>query len=333
MAAERIGTIERLQIAYRDRALRTGLGALSMQERAYIRNEADAVRLNGVRIISMPIRHEMRNIPPLILDAVGSPHTTVVATEYFYPEMISWLRSPVFPYIKEEVKWPKEYEQKVQFARRLAMLLGSEHKTVAVADIANKPLYNAERDILRAFPFAVLGLWSTSLLPHDTFVERLVSLVSTFSTGVLSTTVPKIIDNKFFEKKRGIYNPTSGHPLERIIPHFEVGRRLVVAKGLRQLAKEYPSTNEKDSQILMVYPKAHAWRILDVLLHPAPVIDAGMEALFRVFGMGLNFSVRQWEKKDSMTAKTSVSTQKHEHTNREQYPPLPDWERFSERAL
>ncbi len=83
---------------------------------------------------------------------------------------------------------------------------------------------------------------------------------------------------------------------------FEQARRLYAARGIEQLTQEYPPLarpGKHEPQIVVIYPKAHGIRITDNIVNPNRGLDKAKDIVYKLFGPGLDFSVRQWAWKDS----------------------------------
>lgn len=315
---------EILALAKRDKSFRRNNEPFTKDDADYVKKNVLGAQVAGVNILTASIEHESLIVPPVARDFIFSPHTKVVMPEYFYPELRRWLYTPSTRRIQKIGKWSKAYQRRVSLAKKLADVIGKSEKTVAVADIANKPSYILFREMWLTLPWFVPAVtFMPDAVVNDPFVNFLI-----FESAVcLTTLIPNSLNAYFFEKGRGIFDKKRVHWYESITPHFESARRLFLAKGTQQILEEYPSAPGEDAQIVHPFPIAHARRFLKHLVEPTPVADAIMDPVFRCMGPTLDYTVRQWEPKHMLN--TALKSDRQPARKRRSI----DWMMVSERPL
>ena len=115
-----------------------------------------------------------------------------------------------------------------------------------------------------------------------------------------------ILDSKMEFLDKGIYNKDKISKLQSLYISMEDARRIYAAKGLKTLAqdynREYPSSNRGNrNQIAVVYPKAHASRIVDYMTSKNAFVK-GMETAkkFLYSLPNLDYSYRIYNWKDTL---------------------------------
>lgn len=208
---------------------------------------------------------------------VDNSNTEGVMIEYFAPELKYNTRnsSPLAkPFIRQHLHDPK-YKDRIFGFNYLASLAKRSGKDVYVADIANKPAYQA----LRAGWGYTPGATAAIALSH---IDSPLALAgSAVGGGILSAIVQETISRVTPNKNK----------LENIIPTPEDARRVFIARGIREVTRrlnDHPETN-KNGTLLVVYPEAHINRILDYL-------DNGSrkERLYKSALPGLDYHIRRY---------------------------------------
>ncbi len=339
--ASPISTQKILDMAYADFGEQMFSGALSKpQVEQFVNQRVIGAKLNGLNILSIDFEHNEGPIDPVLRAYITSPKTKIVVPEYFYPEMMRWLDAKTIRLFKKINFWEQFHQDRVDFARRFAEVCREADKRVAVTDLANKPNYLLNRVLLRTMPFfmsysnalkeVLLGQYK-DISPYAIFF--IIAWSNVYYYELLASS---FYNGYFFFSKEKIGR------LEKWIPDFEQARRLFAAKGIRQLTEENGNGSNRDSesQIVLVYPRAHGIRILDNLIHPSRG-ETIKDRFYKLLGPGLDFSVRQWEYKDTLQrlAESGYRWGENEFmqarisSETEMKPSLANWMLVSERKI
>lgn len=252
----------------------------------FVENRVTAAKVNGDNIISIDFDHEETSVHPITSDIIRSPNTRVVVAEYFYPEVAKYENL-----IRNEVTGGGTHKDRLAYSRMIADVCRDAGKPVAVADIANKPSYMAIREIFRMLP--TIGAVGASMINKNPYLAV---------PGLLGLSwQSSVIFQRFAEK--GIFDKNQINALDKFFLDFEQARRMFLAKGVEQLTHEYPPLNvegKQNPQIVVSYPKAHGIRFIDSLVNPQPNLDKAKSMIYKLFGPGLDYSVRTWNWKDSL---------------------------------
>ena len=256
----------------------------------FVSEKVLGVRVNGIDVISIDFEHSDEAINPIFEAYIRSPKTRVLVAEYFYPELKSNMeRTGLLTYIK---RLGRDFANRIEYAEKISNLCSKTSKPVAVADISNKAKYMFFREFLRHLPNMSTIIWAS--VGADPEVIRVLEMANvTWLIGLLYQ----------MALNKGIYDTEKVSKLDKFILDFEQARRLYAARGIEQLTEEYSpsSQSERDeSQIVVMYPKAHGVRIADYLINPNRNLDKIKGLFYKLLGQGLDFSVRQWRRKDSL---------------------------------
>ena len=253
----------------------------------FVEEKVIGLLLNGVAVICMDFEHSDRTINPIAEAFIRSPDTNLVVAEYFYPEIMSNLNRIGKSLLADKMGGG---EARIGFSRELSKLCRLSHKSVACTDIASKARYMIFRELFRSFPQYLLSLCALSGVSRE--------ILNPLYLPVLVTNISWIymISASLFLGK-GIFDKNKVGALEGLIVDFEQARRFYAARGVEELTKEYaPQTQStgKKPQIVVMYPKAHGIRIAEHLLHRNVGLEKAKNVIYKLFGPGLDFSVRQW---------------------------------------
>lgn len=248
-------------------------------------------------------------IDPVLECYIESARTKGVMVEYFNPELIQNAQNTPFIGRKlAQMYASNTRSERTYYSQQLAQVIQEAGKKAFVADIANKPTYQVLKILSKdaGIPALVASPW---------FPPEIQPLIWAYAALAISGAVQET-------KGVGMFDKTKIHGFEKFIPDIEDARRLYGAAGIEQLMAEYATKSteegEKDAQLVIVYPIAHARRITDYLVNPSRA-RAVKKALYRLMP-GLDFSVRTWEWKDTLT-------------KGEDYSSPGGWERTSNKML
>ena len=239
----------------------------------------------GVDILLIDFDHNEDSIHPITQAYLASPKTQIIAPEYFGPDLQRhkvYTSKRITSYIKHlplPAKTKAGHTNRLSYAQQIAEYCRQIDKPIAVADIANQPLYMEYRFGQRVGT-AVLS-WMAYGISMDSIF--LAPFIANLTWGQSIT--------KQFDKEIGIFNKDKVSNVERLITDMEQARRLYLAKGLEQIAEEYG----RGEQIVALYPKAHGIRVADILTNPKPGADKVRRILYKTIAPGLDYSVRNWD--------------------------------------
>ena len=281
----------------------------------YISERVQGVRLNGVNVILIKNEYlQDTSVHPILEAYMASQKTNVVMVEYFDPELRQNAEAAKYNIgvlISQGKNTLKAYEESIpifpslQFSRNLTATCQKLRKTVAVADIANKPDYSISRTLLRLFPIE-----SFLTPPYETNLIQLAKVI--INMGIRGTYYRFLESGP--EKSTFGFDKKNIHPNEKFFIDLEDARRLFIAKGIEQLTQEYKPflqnehpevegkkdiIRESNPQIVVCYPEAHIRRILNYLqIHH--VTDSVKEIIHKLTAPTLDYAVRTWEYKDQL---------------------------------
>jgi hypothetical protein len=281
--------------AQKDFAEQINTGAMSVKDvKRFVKKYVTGVEVNGVQVLIMDFNYKAEKINPVAEAFIQLPKTKSVVAEYFYPEIRNNMeRAGLLGAMKQ---LDPDYIYRLNTAENLANLCKDAGKSVAVVDMGNKPGYMVLRELFRfsteimvtAFGITRIQPELYSLLANPVWVANIIG-----AAGLLYEAY----------SGKGIFDKTKVNNFEKFILDFEQARRMYAARGIEQLTHEYPPTGQpgkEESQIVVMYPKAHGIRIADNLANPHRGLDKAKNVIYKLFGPGLDFSVRKWEWKNSL---------------------------------
>jgi hypothetical protein len=212
-----------------------------------------------VRLVSLEADYttDERITPPDWQDRVSQAMQGADLTfvEYFTPEL--------------EQKMPY-FHQLGSFSRNIANVYGAiadmaheQSQDVAVADIANKPLYEVYH--LGVFPAvgaaAIAGARRGDALGWATFLAG-----ETYVAAQVHQTI----------RKKGTYAVKPSR-IERYMPNANDARHVLTARAIAQTVQQYPP----QSSFLYIAAPAHTARIKSMLEEPPTAVDSAKYALYK----------------------------------------------------
>lgn len=270
-------------------------GLLSIDDiQEFIRKKVIGVKINGVNVISIDFEHSDEEINPVAQAYLKSPSTRVIVVEYFYPEIKKNAERIGLLSLMNNIGG--YYSDRIVYSKKISDICREANKPVAVTDIANKASYISFREFFRNSPQYFKLMWEMSGVYPE--------LINSLYTPITLTNIAWILGIVLaYKTGKGIFNKEKISGFEKFFLDFEQARRLYAAKGIEQLTKEYPPLSQpgkNDPQIIAFYPQAHGIRISDYLINPSRGLDKAKDIVYKLFGPGLDFSVRQWMWKDSI---------------------------------
>ncbi len=293
--AQYIPANELVKRAQADFSKQIDMGLFSQQEiDNFVQEKVIGVKLNGVNVISIDFEHSNEEVDPILEAYIKSPNTRVIVAEYFYPEIKNNAERTGLLSIMNNIGG--NYTAGIEYAKKLSEICRTANKPVAVTDLANKARYIPFREFFRNSPLFLELVWGISGVQPELFQSLNLPI-----TGANVAWVSGMILG--LSTGKGIFDKEKVGSLEKFVLDFEQARRLYAASGIKQLTQEYPPLNQPgkhEPQIVVVYPKAHGIRITDNLINPNRGLDKAKDVVYKLFGPGLDFSVRQWAWKDSL---------------------------------
>lgn len=189
----------------------------------------------------------------------------MVFVEYFPPEI-----EKIMPYLNELGEFSRSI---VEVYGAIAAIAHEKGKQIAVADIANRPLYEAYHFGL--YPLigaaAVASAQQGGALGKAGFIagEAYVASVAYQSS-----------------QRKGTYAVQPGG-LEHLTPGANDARRVLTARGIEQTAQTLPP----DASLLYIAAPAHVNRVKTMLTEPKTIPDSAKAVAYKSF-IGLNRSTR-----------------------------------------
>lgn len=246
----------------------TPSGSFEIQQRAF---QIETLECNGrtLDLLSLEADYasDERVTPPDWQERVSEAMAAadLVFVEYFTPEL------------EENMSY---FHKMGSFSRNIASVFGQvadiAHdlgKNVAVADIANKPLYEAYH--LGAFP--AVGAAAVALMRGGGLIGR---------TGVTAAQA-YITSVTYQAASRGGTYAVQPTRIERFTPGANDARRVLTARGIAQTAQDYTP----GSSFLYISAPAHIARVKAMLEQPTSAMDSAKAALYKSF-VGLDRSTR-----------------------------------------
>ena len=192
-------------------------------------------------------------------------HADIVFVEYFPPEL-----EKIMPYLNELGEFSRNI---VEVYGAIAALAHEKGKPIAVADLANRPLFEAYHFGL--YPLigaaAVASIQQGGTLGKIGFIagEAYVASVAYQSS-----------------QKKGTYGVKPG-TLERLTPGANDARRVLTARGIEQTAQTLPS----NASLLCIAAPAHVNRVKAMLTEPKTIPDSAKAVVYKGLA-GLDRSTR-----------------------------------------
>lgn len=208
-----------------------------------------------------------RVTPPDWEDRVASAidEADVTVVEYFTPEL-----EENIPYIHQLGPYSR---QRMGVYGKIAEIAHDKNVDMAVADIANKPLFQAYN--MGTIP--ALGAAAVGVSYRDNWLGRLV-----FESSQLY--IASMTHQAF--RKTGTFG-VEPSKVERFTPSATDARRVLTARGIDQMTNELP----EDATVLYIAAPAHTSRVKMMLEQPKTMPDSA-KALFYKNLVGLDRSVR-----------------------------------------
>lgn len=283
---------------------KTHIDLETSQVEQFIQEHVRVVRVGEIDVTIIDQEHEeyKGKLNPVLKAYLNSPRTKTAVVEYFLPELQR--NAPNFPDFINKIGNVNDLykEGKGTMFMDIAEEMKNQGKTISCVDIANKLSYEA---YYAAMKMQALPLLST-LFPQIPFspAERL----------LLATVLPLVSwggDELLEGIGKGIYNKEKLSHLENLCLSMEDGRRIYAAKGLELMAKDYnkefPSKSDSErSQIVVVYPKAHATRIANYMTSESLFTAAAKFAKKFLYHLpNLDYSYRTYLWKDMLAKFTN----------------------------
>lgn len=223
---------------------------------SFIKDHVRVVRVGNVDVTIIDQEHSeyKGELDPVLNAFIKSERTKTVVVEYFLPELQQNAAKMGDTGIKHIEKSAAEGGRGKMFMH-IANEAKEVGKTVSTVDIANKAEYEAYWGAIRC---GILPIVASSLISMD-IGDRMASALALYIVSFGA-------DIYMEGEGMGIYNINKISELENLYVSMEDARRVFAAKALNQMAvdynNEYPKNSDDDrSQIVVVYPKAHAMRI------------------------------------------------------------------------
>lgn len=195
--------------------------------------------------------------------AIDEADVTVV--EYFTPEL-----EENMPYLHQLGSYSA---QRMATYGKIAEMAHNKGVEVAVADIANKPLYQAyNMGVLPAIGAAAIGS------------QRRGGFFGTFGFTMGEAYIASMTYQAAYKKGTFDVEPSR---MERFMPSANDARRALTARGIDQLANEL----SKDATVLYIAAPAHTSRVKMMLEQPRTAVDSAKAALYKNMA-GLDRSLR-----------------------------------------
>ena len=192
----------------------------------------------------------------------------VVFVEYFPPEI-----EENIPYVNELGEFSRNI---VEVYGVIATIAHEKGKVIAVADIANRPLYEAYHFGL----YPLLGAAAVASAQQGGAIGR-----AGFIAG--EAYVASVAYQA--SRKKGTYGVQPG-VLEQLTPGANDARRVLTARGITQTAQTLPS----DASLLYIAAPAHVNRVKAALTEPTTIPESAKALVYKNL-VGLNRSTRIYE--------------------------------------
>lgn len=285
-----------------------GKGIGSDQFRAYTFEQVQALRIGRVNVLVASQEHDQNlyhGLPLPLSWCIRSNLTKQVVLEYFDPEIAyNAENTPIIgKFLK--VEWETRATHSKSIRDQIAECTKYD-KTVSVIDIANGVSFPADY----ASFLMTTGLAGSVLyfLANEQAVARSLDLGIIHGVYSIWHRYQAMAGKGFFQKEK--INPS-----EKFMSDSEDARRVRLAQGVRQLAVEYqpldPTIHSMNlPQILVIYPEAHARRIVNYLLDPTSLDKASRQVKQVIYRSNpfLEDSVRTYVWKDQLAKLTGDPT-------------------------
>lgn len=192
----------------------------------------------------------------------------MVFVEYFPPEL-----EKIMPYLNGLGEFSRNI---VEIYGAIAAIAHDKGKPVAVADIANRPLYEA-------YHFGLYPLIGAAAVASSQLGGTLGK--AGFIAGEAYVTSVAYQSSQ----KKGTYG-VKPNRLERITPGANDARRVLTARGIAQTAQTLPA----DASLAYIAAPAHINRVKVMLTEPKTVADSAKALAYKHL-IGLNRSTRIYE--------------------------------------
>lgn len=189
----------------------------------------------------------------------------IVFVEYFPPEL-----EKIMPYLNELGEFSRNI---VEVYGAIAIIAHNQDKPVAVADIANRPLYEAYHFGL----YPLIGATAVASIQQGGTLGKI-----GFAAG--ETYVASVAYQS--SQKKGTYGVKPG-TLERLTPGANDARRVLTARGIEQTAQTLPS----NASLLYIAAPAHVNRVKAMLTEPKTIPDSAKAVIYKGL-VGLDRSTR-----------------------------------------
>ncbi|MDN5274512.1 MAG: hypothetical protein JWP06_413 [Candidatus Saccharibacteria bacterium] len=253
----------------------TPSGSPEMQQRAFrIETLHHDSRTLNLLSLEADYASDERVTPPDWQEQVSQAMESadLVFVEYFVPEL-----EENMPYFHKMGSFSRNI---ADVFGRVADMAHKQGKNVAVADIANKPLYEAWH--LGVFP----AVGATALAGARSQTPLGIAAFAAGEAYVASLTYQAA-------RKKGTYSVEPGR-MERYTPNANDARRALTARGISQTAKEYPP----DSSFLYISAPAHIARVKSMLEQPLTIADSAKVTLYKKFA-GLDRTTRIYSPREN----------------------------------
>jgi hypothetical protein len=192
----------------------------------------------------------------------------VVFVEYFPPEI-----EKIIPYLNDLGEFSRNI---VKIYGTIAAIAHEKGKRIAVADIANRPLFEAYHFGL----YPLIGAAAVACAQRgDTLGKAGFIAGEAYVTSVAYQS----------SQKKGTYAVKPGG-IERLTPGANDARRVLTARGIEQTAQTLP----RDASLLYIAAPAHVNRVKTMLTKPKTMPDSAKAVAYKSL-IGLNRSTRIYE--------------------------------------
>ena len=182
-------------------------------------------------------------------------HADLVFVEYFPPEL-----EEIMPYLRELGEFSRSIAETYDTIADIAQELATP---VAIADIANKPLYEAYH--LGIYP--IIGAAAVASAYHGGALGK-----GGFLAG--QTFISAAVYQSMLQK--GKYGMEPGF-VEQLTPDATDARRVLTARGIAQTSQNMPP----DSSLLYIAAPAHIVRVKTLLTEPKTVVDSAKALVYK----------------------------------------------------
>lgn len=277
----RLLSLDRLKyLAVKDSSAQIAQGTFTEQQvEGTVVERVLGINLNKTDVIFIDIDHRPTDLDPVVIGYLQSPRTRIIVPEYFYPELYENAKAfGLRTRMEKQMQDPNgTIGVRLSFAKSLADTCAQIDKPVATMDIADKPDYLVSSTLFNYFP---------AFLP---VIAALITRNFEFLSLEFLAQLPTLIESYLRAKGRSVASTESLSKFDRLIPDFVQARRLFFSKGIRTLTELTSQTqSEEDQQIVVLCPKAHNIRMIDLLTNPHPKEDRLRENIFKPFGPTLD---------------------------------------------